>query len=99
MLRLNNGRVARRYLMAGSVGFGEGYIEGDWETPDLARLLAVLSLNEEAWSDGYSGGPWHRFVRRRQHSLRPNTRRGSRRNVQAHYDLGNEFFAAWLDRP
>ena len=81
VLRLNNGRVARRYLTAGSVGFGEGYIEGDWDTPDLATLFAVLSLNEEVWSHGYFGGPWHRFVRRRQHILRPNTRLGSRRNV------------------
>lgn len=97
VLRLKNGRVARRYLMAGSVGFAGGYIEGDWGTPDLATLLAVPSLNAEAWSDGYFGGLWHRFVRRRQHALRRNTRHGSRRNGHAHYDLGDEFFAAWLD--
>jgi len=97
VLRLNNGRVTRRYLTAGSVGFAEGYIEGDWDTPDLATLLAVLSLNEEAWGNGYFGGLWHRLVRRLQHALHPNTRRGSRRNIYAHYDLGNEFFAAWLD--
>jgi cyclopropane-fatty-acyl-phospholipid synthase len=96
-LRLRNGRLARRYLAGGSLGFAEGYIDGDWDTPDLAALLALLSLNEQAWGDGYFGSLWHRCVRRVQHLLRPNTRGGSRRNIYAHYDLGNEFFAAWLD--
>ena len=96
-MRLRNGRVARRYLTGGSLGFAESYIDGDWDTPDLATLLALLSLNEEAWGDGYFGGLWHRWLRRIQHLLRPNTRGGSRRNIHAHYDLGNEFFAAWLD--
>jgi cyclopropane-fatty-acyl-phospholipid synthase len=96
-LRLNNGRLARRYLTGGSLGFAEAYIDGDWETPDLAALLALLNLNEEAWGDGYFGSLWHRWLRRVQHLLRPNTRSGSRRNIYAHYDLGNEFFAAWLD--
>jgi cyclopropane-fatty-acyl-phospholipid synthase len=97
VLRLRNGRVARRYMTGGGVGFAEGYIEGDWDTPDLATLLALLSLNEETWGEGYWGGPWQRWLRRLRHAARPNTRRGSRRNIHAHYDLGNEFFAAWLD--
>ena len=97
VMRLRNGRVARRYLTGGSLGFAESYIEGDWDTPDLATLLALLSLNEHAWGDGYFGSLWHRWLRRMQHLLRPNTRGGSRRNIYAHYDLGNEFFAAWLD--
>ena len=96
-MRLRNGRVARRYLTGGSLGFAESFIDGDWDTPDLATLLALLSLNEEAWGDGYFGSLWHRWLRRMQHLLRPNTRGGSRRNIYAHYDLGNEFFAAWLD--
>jgi cyclopropane-fatty-acyl-phospholipid synthase len=97
VLRLRNGRVARRYLAAGSVGFAEGYIERDWDTPDLATLLSLLNLNEEAWGESYFGSLWHRCLRRLHHAVRPNTRRGSRRNIHAHYDLGNEFFAAWLD--
>jgi cyclopropane-fatty-acyl-phospholipid synthase len=94
---LYNGRVARRYLAAGGVGFAEGYIDGDWDTPDLATLLELLNLNEDAWGAGYFGGVWQRWLRRLQHLLRANTRGGSRRNIHAHYDLGNEFFAAWLD--
>src|SRR4051812_21311664 len=53
MIQLRNGRVARRYLTGGSVGFAEGYIEGDWDTPDLASLLTLLNANEHAWGDGY----------------------------------------------
>jgi cyclopropane-fatty-acyl-phospholipid synthase len=97
VVQLRNGRVARRYLTGGSVGFAEGYIAGDWDTPDLATLLELLSTNEHAWGDGYFGRVWQRWLRRCQHLLRTNTRSGSRRNIHAHYDLGNEFFAAWLD--
>ena len=97
VLRLGNGSLARRYLTGGSLGFAEAYIDGDWDTPDLATLLALLSRNEDAWGDGYFGSLWHRLVRRVQHLMRPNTKGGSRRNIYAHYDLGNEFFAAWLD--
>jgi cyclopropane-fatty-acyl-phospholipid synthase len=97
-LVLKNGRVARRYLTGGGVGFAEGYIEGDWDTPDLATLLEVLSRNEDAWGESYFGGIGRRWLRRAQHLLfRANTRRGSRKNIYAHYDLGNAFFAAWLD--
>src|SRR5688500_17333464 len=88
VIQLRNGRVARRYLTGGGVGFAEGYIEGDWDTPDLATLLELLSRNEHAWREGYFGGVWQRCMRRVQHLLKPNTRRGSRRNIHAHYDLG-----------
>lgn len=97
VLLLRNGRVARRYLAGGGVGFAEGYVDGDWDTPDLASLLELLSLNEKAWGQGYYGALWQRWQKRLRHLLRPNTRAGSRRNIHAHYDLGNEFFAAWLD--
>ena len=94
---LRSGRVARRYVAGGGVGFAESYVDGDWDTPDLANLLALLGVNEDAWGEGYFGALWQRWLRRFRHLLRPNTRTGSRRNIHAHYDLGNEFFAAWLD--
>jgi cyclopropane-fatty-acyl-phospholipid synthase len=96
-IHLHNAHVARRYLTGGAVGFAESYIDGDWDTPDLATLLELLSRNEHAWGDSYFGGLLQRWLRRAQHFLRANTKRGSRRNIHAHYDLGNEFFAAWLD--
>ena len=96
-IQLHNGRIARRFLTGGAVGFAEAYIDGDWDTPDLAALLQLLSVNEHAWGQSYFGAIWQRWLRRAQHLLRSNTRRGSRRNIHAHYDLGNAFFAAWLD--
>lgn len=97
VIQLHNGRIARRFLTGGAVGFAEAYIDGDWDTPDLVTLLELLSVNEHAWGRSYFGGLWQRWLRRAQHLLHSNTRRGSRRNIHAHYDLGNEFFAAWLD--
>ena len=94
---LNNGRVVRRFLAGGAVGFAESYIDGDWDSPDLAGLLELLDRNYAAWSDHHHGGALPRLLRRLLHLLRGNSRRGSRRNIHAHYDLGNEFFAAWLD--
>ena len=96
-LILRTGRVARRYLASGAVGFAEGYIEGDWDSPDLATLLELLDRNAEAWQATYYSRGWQRWALRLVHALRANSRRGSRRNIHAHYDLGNAFFAAWLD--
>ena len=96
-LHVRDGRVVDRYLKHGSVGFAEGYIAGEWETPNLADLLELLDRNYDAWSDGYFGPVLARMVTRVQHWFRQNSRTGSKRNIHAHYDLGNDFFAAWLD--
>ncbi len=95
-LEIRRGRLARRYLTAGGLGFAESFVDGDWDTPDLVRLLLLLDLNADAWS-GYYGSFACRLAGRLGHALRANHRRGSRRNIRAHYDLGNAFFAAWLD--
>jgi cyclopropane-fatty-acyl-phospholipid synthase len=96
-LHVRDARIVDRYLKHGSVGFAEGYIAGEWETPQLADLLELLDRNYDAWSDGYFGPVLARMVARMQHWFRQNTKSGSRRNIHAHYDLGNEFFEAWLD--
>jgi cyclopropane-fatty-acyl-phospholipid synthase len=97
VLRLNNDRLPRRYLSGGSVGFAESYIDGDWDSPDLPTLLELLDRNQDAWGSGYYGAGLVRWLGRLRHLLRPNSRRGSRKNIHAHYDLGNDFFGAWLD--
>ena len=96
-LHVKDARIVDRYLKHGSVGFAEGYIAGEWETPQLADLLELLDRNYDAWGDGYFGPIMARAMARVQHWLRRNSKTGSRRNIHAHYDLGNEFFAAWLD--
>ena len=96
-LHVRDARVVDRYLKHGSVGFAESYVAGEWETPDLPNLLELLDRNYDAWSEGYFGPVLARLVARLQHWLRPNSKLGAQRNIHAHYDLGNEFFAAWLD--
>jgi cyclopropane-fatty-acyl-phospholipid synthase len=82
----------------GSVGAGEAYMAGHWHTDDLTLLIRLMARNR-AVLDGMSGGTaWLAAAARRVlHWLNRNTRAGSRRNIAAHYDLGNDFFELFLD--
>ncbi len=91
-------RAFARLLFAGDIGFAEGYMSGDWSTPDLPSLLEFLLRNDQALASAWAGLSLSRWRQRLRHGGRANTRRGSRRNIEAHYDLGNEFYASWLDR-
>jgi cyclopropane-fatty-acyl-phospholipid synthase len=84
-------------LARGDIGFGESYIDGAWDTPDLATLLTLLNRNRAALARGIHGRWWRLLVARLRHRRNANTRAGSRRNIMAHYDLGNAFYAEWLD--
>ncbi|HUA54406.1 MAG TPA: cyclopropane-fatty-acyl-phospholipid synthase family protein [Candidatus Sulfotelmatobacter sp.] len=88
-------RVMRRFLLGGHLAFGEAYVDGDWDSPDVAALLVYFLQNEPHF--GLEGSWWLRLVQRALHRLRDNSRRRARDNIAAHYDLGNAFYAAWLD--
>ncbi len=90
-------RFIGRCLAGGDVGFAEGYMAGEWDTPDLAALLEVFSLNFERIQLVSEGGLAARLIGLASHALRPNSKAGARKNIEAHYDLGNDFYAAWLD--
>jgi cyclopropane-fatty-acyl-phospholipid synthase len=96
-LRIVRARAARRLFLGGSVGFGEAYMDGDFETRDLRALLALAAFNEDHLGDVHAGARVVNFVNRAWHRLRDNTRTGARRNIAHHYDLGNAFYARWLD--
>ena len=96
-MRLDNWKVFAAALKSGDIGFAETWIAGDWHTPDLAALLRLFVLNREALDDAVYGHWAGRLLYRLKHLLNANTRRGSRRNIHAHYDLGNEFYRLWLD--
>jgi cyclopropane-fatty-acyl-phospholipid synthase len=68
-----------------------------WDSPNVTDVLALGTANEQAWEDMLRGKFWARFVSWLMHKLRPNTRKGSRKNISEHYDLGNDFYAEWLD--
>jgi cyclopropane-fatty-acyl-phospholipid synthase len=86
-------RIAAR----GDIGFAEGFRDRDWSTSDVLGVLRWASANESALADASRGWAPVLLMQRVQHHFRRNTRPNSRRNVQAHYDLGNAFYASWLD--
>jgi len=96
-MRIHDWRCLRKVLAGGSMGFAEGYIDGDWSSPHLARLLALFSSNFEKWEAGLHSNWLFRLLNRVQHLARANTRRQAEKNIHAHYDLGNEFYSRWLD--
>ena len=96
-LHLHNWNVCSAALKSGDIGFAESYIAGDWSTPNLAELLRVLVKNRQE-VEGVIYGSWlGRLYYRVKHLLHRNTHANSRKNIHAHYDLGNTFYKLWLD--
>lgn len=97
VIKVKNVRLFKRLIRHGSMGFAEAYMDGDWETPDLAKLLTMLNRNMSQIAAAIDRNKLANIINRLIHRLRPNTRAGSKRNIHAHYDLGNEFYSLWLD--
>jgi len=87
-----------RVAFGGSIGAAESYIDGEWTADDLTRVLRIFVRNRDALT-GMEGGVGRILVplQRAWHRMRDNTPGGSRRNIAAHYDLGNDFYATFLD--
>jgi cyclopropane-fatty-acyl-phospholipid synthase len=97
-LHVRNPRFYRKVLLGGGLAAAAAYLRGDWECDDLTSLFRILVRNRDASNRAdrslfHLAAIWHRFL----HVLRPNSKSGSRANIAAHYDLGNQFFALWLD--
>ena len=93
---LGRWRALRRVLFRGDLGLADGYVAGDWDSRDLAGLLTAVAVNYDALSTerrSLAGA----LAQRLRHARNRNSRSGSRRNILAHYDLGNAFYEAWLD--
>lgn len=97
-LVVHDWRACGLILRSGDIGFAEAFRNGWVSTPDLAQLLRLAMRNEDALGQTVNGSALMRFWYGLLHRLRPNTRRGSRRNIHAHYDIGNAFYALWLDK-
>jgi cyclopropane-fatty-acyl-phospholipid synthase len=97
-IRLHDRQALVRMLVHGETGGGEAYVDGLWSSPDLPGLLRLAARNRNALalSTGWFRVPGQ-LVRTLAHRLRRNTRSGARRNIAAHYDLGNDFYRLWLD--
>lgn len=97
VLRIRDARFARRVLKSGDIGFAEGYMEGEWDSPNLPVLLETLVNNYDHIRRLFDGNFLMKAFNWLGHRFNRNSRSGSRRNIHAHYDLGNEFYSAWLD--
>ena len=92
-----NWRVCRAAVKSGDIGFAETYIAGDWTSDDLPGLIELFVHNREAVEHMIYGTWWGNLLYRVKHLFNRNSRSGSRRNIHAHYDLGNDFYRLWLD--
>jgi cyclopropane-fatty-acyl-phospholipid synthase len=97
-LVLKNWNLPRRAFSGATIGVAESYMDGDWESPDVTAFLELFVVNEEAGEQVAGGANWLlTAIERVRHWLNDNTHSGSKRNISAHYDLGNKFYREWLD--
>jgi cyclopropane-fatty-acyl-phospholipid synthase len=96
-LFVHNSHLLWNALKRGSIGVAECYMNGDITSPDMAAVLRFFVRNMQAMSAAGRGLFAVRLPDKLRHRARANTRTGSRRNIAAHYDLGNEFYRHWLD--
>ena len=94
---LHSWHAVWRLATAGSPGAYEGWVAGEWESPDLATYFEVFSLNRHGIAVAGRAQGLSRLVRRLWHRAHRNDRAGAKRNIHEHYDLGNEFYELWLD--
>jgi cyclopropane-fatty-acyl-phospholipid synthase len=96
-LRVHDPRFFRRAVTGGEIALGDGYVSGEWSTPDLVGLIEWMLANRDALAVPAAWSMLARLHGLLAHRRRDNTRAGSRRNIHAHYDLGNQFFRLFLD--
>ena len=96
-IHLGDWQVFDEVRRSGDVGFAEAYLDGRWQTPDLRALLELIAINRAVLERLLYGKWWGRLFYRLRHLRRANTREGAKKNIHAHYDLGNVFYQSWLD--
>jgi cyclopropane-fatty-acyl-phospholipid synthase len=96
-IRLRNWNSCAAALKSGDIGFAESFINGDWTSPDLTALLTLFIANRDEVESVIYGTWWGSLLYRAKHLFNRNSRKGSKKNIHAHYDLGNEFYRLWLD--
>lgn len=89
--------LTRRFFSGGDLGAAEAFLDGMWDSPNVTAFLQFFLRNKEALQDRLNGMPLVRLISRIGHMMRRNSRSGSRRNIEYHYDLGNSFYTRWLD--
>ncbi|CAM4365202.1 SAM-dependent methyltransferase [Palleronia rufa] len=96
-LDIHNPEIFARLIREGDLGFCEAYVDGWWSTPDLQAFMDLVHAGNDEMYDGFPGMGLVRLYEKTRFWLYRNTRRQARRNIAAHYDLGNRFYGLWLD--
>ncbi|WP_417586285.1 class I SAM-dependent methyltransferase [Pararhodobacter oceanensis] len=96
-VHIHNADSFARLLREGDLGFSDAYIDGWWSTPDLQALMDLVFKDNPALLDDFTGVALVRLYERVRHWLRGNSKRQAKKNIAYHYDLGNAFYAEWLD--
>jgi len=96
-IAIKDNELINAVISGGDVAFGEAYIEGLWDSSDLSELLTFLTLNSHALEEFFHARKFKSFILFLSSFLTKNTKRGSKKNISAHYDLGNNFYELWLD--
>ncbi len=96
-LHVHSDDVFSRLVREGDLGFCDSYIDGGWSTPDLQAFLDLLQSDNEDLYNGFPGMMFVRAYERLRFWLRSNSKRQAKKNISYHYDLGNDFYALWLD--
>jgi len=102
-IRISNSQFFKRIVLYGDIGFGESYVDGDWETDSITNVISWMILNVE--NNPAVSGSDKKFspisilknINRAYHKFNLNTKKGSKKNISEHYDLNNDFFKLWLD--
>lgn len=94
---IHDWNLIKRCLRSSDIGVGEGYIAGEWSSPDVTAFLEYFVANASLVEQSLAGHPLIKLWLNLRHWMNRNTKTGSRRNISAHYDLGNAFYSRWLD--
>jgi cyclopropane-fatty-acyl-phospholipid synthase len=97
VMQLHGYGFASRLINRGDIGVAEAYLNGDWDTPNLTQFLYLFCVNHDLIQAMLGDKPLMRSFQGVRHWFNRNTRRQARRNILAHYDIGNAFYSAWLD--
>ena len=97
IVELRSWNAIVRLITAGSVGWFRAWMEGEWASPDPVPLFDLFMRNRASLGGVARAKGFARLLNRLAHGCRRNSRAGARRNIEFHYDLGNDFYAAWLD--
>ena len=96
-IQIHDWSVCKACLKSGDIGLAETYIDGLWDSTDIQSLLRLFLLNRQVIEKAIYGSWWGRLGYRIKHWLNKNSKTGSKKNIHAHYDIGNAFYSLWLD--